>query len=46
MVDRGNCHFVKKVQNIQSFGGILAIIVDSKRFEQVTMGDDGAGHSI
>lgn len=30
MVDRGNCHFVLKAQNIQNWGGALAIIVDNK----------------
>lgn len=46
IVDRGTCHFVKKVQNIQKFGAIMAIIVDSFDQENVRMADDGNGESI
>ena len=49
MVDRGTCHFVKKAQNIQAFGGVMMIVVDSKFFENVDnliMADDGNGESI
>ena len=46
MVDRGNCHFVKKVQNIQKFGGVLAIIVDREDRASTGMADDGKGGSI
>lgn len=46
MVDRGNCHFVKKVQNIQKFGGLMAIIIDRNDEEHTHMSDDGQGSSI
>lgn len=46
MVDRGNCHFVKKVQNIQKFGAIMAIVVDRHDEESITMRNDGHGDSI
>jgi hypothetical protein len=49
MVDRGTCHFVSKVLNIQKYGGILAIIVDNKEFEdpdRLIMSDDGTGKAV
>lgn len=46
MVDRGNCHFVTKVLNIQRFGGIVAIVVDSDQQEQTRMADDGSGSAV
>lgn len=48
MVDRGTCHFVLKATNIQKFGGILAIIVDSKieNPKSLVMADDGTGSSV
>ena len=46
MVDRGNCHFVRKVMNIQKFGGIMAIVVDMHHTVSTTMADDGAGNSV
>ena len=49
MVDRGNCHFTKKSLNIQKYGGVLAIIVDSKAGEDpehLMMADDSQGSSI
>ena len=46
MVDRGNCHFVKKVKNIQKFGAVMAIIVDQNDVEATSMKDDGKGGSI
>lgn len=49
MVDRGSCHFVNKVLNIQKFGGILGIIVDDKEFEDpdhLIMSDDGTGKAV
>lgn len=46
MVDRGNCHFVKKVQNIQNFGGMMALISDYNKETHTVMSDDGQGHSI
>jgi hypothetical protein len=49
MVDRGLCHFVIKAQNVQKFGGVMAIIVDNKDGEvvnHIVMADDGKGESI
>ena len=49
LVDRGNCTFVTKARNVQNNGGSLAIIIDSKDFEQpsdVIMSDDGTGSGI
>lgn len=46
MVDRGHCHFVKKVQNIQKFGAVMAIIVDYHDEENTNMANDGHGSSI
>ena len=49
MVDRGTCHFVLKAKHIQEFGGILAVIVDDKKYQDphsVVMADDGKGSSI
>jgi hypothetical protein len=43
MVDRGHCHFVTKVANIQKFGAVLAIIVDQHAQESTVMADDGTG---
>lgn len=49
MVDRGTCHFVIKAQNVQKFGGVLALVVDNKGMENVNtivMADDGKGESV
>ena len=49
MVDRGNCHFVEKAQNIQNFGGALVVVVDNKKNEdasQLHMADDGKGKAV
>lgn len=48
IVDRGDCHFVSKVRNIEKLGVKLAIIVDDKieNSEDLIMADDGTGHSI
>ena len=48
MVDRGDCHFVQKVRNIQNMGVHLAVIVDNKdeHSENLVMADDGSGWSI
>ena len=49
MVDRGNCHFVQKAQNIQNFGGVMMVVVDNKENEtpdMINMVDDGKGASI
>ena len=49
IVDRGNCHFVKKAQHVQDFGGALMIVVDNKKNEDASklhMADDGKGKSV
>lgn len=49
MVDRGNCHFVVKAQNVQRFGGVLVIVADNKVNEDpkfLVMADDGSGGSV
>lgn len=48
MVDRGQCHFVQKVRNIQALGVHLAIVVDNKDefSENLIMADDGSGWSV
>ena len=49
MVDRGNCHFVVKAQNVQKFGGVLTLVVDNKAGEDpdyLVMADDGSGESV
>ena len=49
LVDRGNCHFVVKAQNVQRFGAVMVIVVDNKIMEDPTllvMADDGSGNSV
>ena len=48
MVDRGSCHFVDKVRNIQLIGGKAAIIVNNSDddIEYIIMGDDGSASDI
>ena len=49
MVDRGNCHFVQKAQNIQRYGGQMALIIDNNYIEDpdhLVMADDGKGQSV
>lgn len=49
MVDRGNCHFVVKAQNVQRFGGVMLLVIDNKITEDPTalvMADDGMGNSV
>ena len=48
MVDRGSCHFVEKVRNIQHAGGKAAIIIDNndEDIDTIIMGDDGTGKNI
>lgn len=49
MVDRGKCHFVKKAQNAQNFGGMMLVVVDNKSWEDpelLIMADDGRGSSV
>jgi hypothetical protein len=49
MVERGACHFVIKAQNIEKFGGVMAIIIDNKDgevVESIVMADDGKGESV
>jgi hypothetical protein len=42
MVDRGNCHFVTKVENLQKIGARVAIIEDNlDESVQVVMSNDG-----
>jgi hypothetical protein len=46
MVDRGQCHFVKKAQNIQNFGAMMMLVRDNKKREDpemLIMADDGRG---
>lgn len=48
MIDRGDCHFVTKVRNVQSVGAKAAIIVDNtnENLDDLIMGDDGTGSDI
>ena len=49
LVDRGGCHFVTKVRNIEKAGGSLAVVIDDKLDEipkHVIMSDDGTGAGI
>ena len=48
-MDRGNCHFVTKVRNIEKAGGSLAVIIDDSDtvdVKQIIMSDDGTGTGI
>jgi len=47
MIDRGNCKFVEKVQNVENIGGHLALIIDNvpnQDPEHVVMSDDKHRH--
>lgn len=49
LVDRGNCHFVTKVRNVEKAGGSLAVIIDDSGttdIRQIVMSDDGTGTGI
>jgi hypothetical protein len=48
MIDRGNCTFTKKVQNVENAGGHIALIVNNEDSnpEHTIMSDDGNGKSI
>jgi hypothetical protein len=47
IVDRGNCHFVQKVENLQYVGARMAIIADNKdEFVTVVMANDGQGWTV
>ena len=47
IVDRGNCHFVTKVENLQQVGARLAIIADNKdEAVTVVMANDGSGWEV
>jgi hypothetical protein len=47
MVDRGNCHFVTKVENLQKIGARVAIVEDNlDESVQVVMSNDGQGWTI
>ena len=48
LVERGDCHFVTKVRNIQNLGGRVAIVIDNKNenIENVIMSDDGTGAGL
>lgn len=49
MVDRGDCHFVKKAQNVQNFGAMMMVVADNKDMEDpelLIMADDGRGGSV
>lgn len=48
IADRGHCHFVNKIRNMEDLGAAVAIVVDN-RFEDiksVIMTDDGSGQGI
>ena len=47
LVDRGNCDFTLKVENVQKAGGKLAIVMNYiNNTEKVIMADDGYGGII
>lgn len=48
MVERGDCHFVTKVRNIQQIGGKAAIVIDNtnENINKVIMSDDGTGAGL
>ena len=49
LVDRGNCHFVTKVRNVEKAGGSLAVIIDdsgTNHVNKIIMSDDGTGTGI
>jgi len=49
LVDRGNCHFVTKVRNVEKAGGSLAVIIDDSGtmdIKKIIMSDDGTGTGI
>ena len=48
LVDRGNCHFVVKVRNIQKTGAYVALVADTvvEQSEVMVMEDDGSGNTI
>lgn len=49
MIDRGDCTFVKKVENAELNGALAVIIVDNKEEQvknKVMMADDGKGNNI
>ena len=49
MVDRGKCHFVIKAQNVENFGGLMMVVIDNKKNENIdhiVMADDGKGSSV
>lgn len=47
MVDRGNCHFVTKVENLQKIGARAAIVADNlDEFVSVVMANDGQGWTV
>lgn len=48
LVERGGCHFVTKVRNVEKAGGSLAVIIDDQEDIPVhtIMSDDGTGGGI
>lgn len=47
LVERGNCHFVKKVENLQRIGVRIAVVVDNKdEYQSVIMANDGSGFTV
>ena len=49
MVDRGQCHFVLKAQHAEAFGGVMLVVIDNKKNEnidRIVMADDGKGSSV
>jgi len=47
IVDRGNCHFVTKVENLQKVGARAAIVVDNlDEYVTVVMANDGQGWTV
>lgn len=50
MVDRGECHFTRKVKNVESIGGHIALIVNKATApfsaSNTIMSDDGTGKDI
>ena len=49
MIDRGSCHFTKKVKNVEAAGGAIAVIINNEQYndvEQIIMADDGSGRDI
>jgi hypothetical protein len=48
LIKRGDCHFVKKVENAEKMGAKLAIIMDNmpENVGYLTMKDDGTGYRV